>query len=188
MATSYWEHLFPSSWTFSDDISWKNFVISIAKSAASKVGSLYRAKQFLSTEGNSLPLQVFHLTMLWVLLSSLGRRFCWLSKFAWQGSTSWVLLCLLVWILCPIVVTSLFPCISWILFGWIIFCNSYRQNILESNTRFSQNCHRLTVDVPRLFMPTVLSHAPQSCGTPYLIIAFLTIVIFLFLNVICFLK
>ena len=36
--------------TFSNDFSWNNYIESIAKSAAMKVGSLYRAQNFLSPE------------------------------------------------------------------------------------------------------------------------------------------
>ena len=36
--------------TFSNDFSWNNYIESIAKSAAMKVGSLYRARNFLSPE------------------------------------------------------------------------------------------------------------------------------------------
>jgi len=33
---------------FANDLSWRNYFLTIAKAAAIKLGSLYRAKQFLS--------------------------------------------------------------------------------------------------------------------------------------------
>ena len=36
--------------TFSNDLTWNNYIESIAKSAAMKIGSLYRARNFLSPE------------------------------------------------------------------------------------------------------------------------------------------
>ena len=36
--------------TFSNDLTWNNYIESIAKSAAMKIGSLYRARNFLSSE------------------------------------------------------------------------------------------------------------------------------------------
>ena len=36
--------------TFSNDFSWNNYIVSIAKTATMKVGSLYRARNFLSPE------------------------------------------------------------------------------------------------------------------------------------------
>ena len=58
--------------TFSNDFSWNTYVELIAKSAAMKVGSLFRSRNFLSLQG-------YYSSMYGILLPYMGWCFCQLS-------------------------------------------------------------------------------------------------------------